>query len=112
MARVYGIHELLLRPTVSKEEFEKFILEELPNLPQPAGTRTYVLKGNRGLLAGGYIAVYEFESEERQDELWPNTFYSEEMRRIGEHPGWKRWHAFFEHTMYTDWVEMGGGARG
>lgn len=108
MPRVYGLHEVIIHPDYTDADFEKFVAEELPKVKQPEGSRLYVLKGNRGYGAGRYLLVYEFDSVETQNRLWPGNLASDEMRAWQERNAdfVKRWASFFEHTMYTDYVEL------
>lgn len=108
MPRVYGIHEVMIHPDFTNEDFERYVAEELPKVKQPEGSRVWVLRGNRGDRQGRYIVVYEFASVEAQERLWPGNLASEEMKawqaKNAEHS--RKWAAFFEHTIYTDYIEM------
>lgn len=113
MAKVFGIHELELKPGAAAEEFERFMLEDVGNLPPLAGTRTYLLKGDRGIRDGKYAFLFEFESQETRDRLAPvegdppedvqQVFASEAVRRA-----LARWATFTtvpgNDTEWTDYV--------
>jgi hypothetical protein len=67
MARLFGMHELELRPGVAPEDFERFVVAELSHLLHREGQSTYVLKGDRGERAGKYVFVFEYDSVESRD---------------------------------------------
>lgn len=108
MPRVYGIHEVMIHPDFTNQDFEKYVAEVLPKVVQPAGSSMWVLKGNRGDRQGRYIVVNEFDSVEVQERLWPGNLASNEMKawqaKNAEHV--RKWNAFFEHSIYTDYIEM------
>jgi len=85
MAKVFGIHELELRPGVTAEEFEQFMADAIPKWPQVEGFTTSVAKGDRGVHAGKYILVFEVESTEARDRAFPTSGTpSEEVQRASE----------------------------
>jgi len=71
MARLFGMHELTLRPGVTHKEFETFVVEELSHFLNRDGQTTYVLKGDRGVRAGKYVFVFEYDSVESRDRDTP-----------------------------------------
>ena len=71
MAKVYGIHEIELRPGTQPEEFERFMIEEFIPGSQPLGHKTTLLKGDRGVHAGKYGILVEFDSVEQRDQTFP-----------------------------------------
>ena len=74
MARVYGIHSVELKPGVDGHEFEQYVVQELnPILGQVPGQSIYFLKGDRGARAGQYLLVFDLETVERRDSLYPLT---------------------------------------
>ena len=106
MARVYGIHKLALRPGVQAADFERFVREELNPGMQILGEQgnwVHVLKGVRGDREGRYIALFEFESEERFNSITPSLgVFSEEFREFAAPVRhlWEKWASFT--TDYTD----------
>jgi hypothetical protein len=85
MAKVFGIHEIELRPGVTAEEFEQFMADAMPKWPQFEGFTAYVAKGDRGAHAGKYILVFEIESTEARDRYYPAPdMPSEEAQRASE----------------------------
>src|SRR5437763_11745480 len=73
MARLFGMHELELRPGVAREDFERFVVEELSRLLHREGQTTYVLKGDRGERAGKYVFVFEYDSVASRDRDTPRS---------------------------------------
>ena len=72
MAKVFGIHEVELRPGVTAEEFERFLTQEyIPGAaPLPAGWQVSYLKGNRGERVGKFAILFEIASVEDRDRLF------------------------------------------
>jgi hypothetical protein len=74
MAKVYGMHNVELKPGVDGQEFERFVAQELNAiLGQVPGQSLYFLKGDRGVHAGHYLLVFEIETVKRRDALYPLT---------------------------------------
>jgi hypothetical protein len=48
MPKVFGMHEIELRPGVTSEEYEHFYSKELAPLPELQGWKSYLLKADRG----------------------------------------------------------------
>jgi hypothetical protein len=71
MAKVFGIHPLVLHPGVNADAFERFVREEIQGLSF-AGQKIAVLKGDRGDRLGEYLYMIEFESVEVRDRLFPH----------------------------------------
>jgi hypothetical protein len=73
MAKVFGIHELELRPGVTPEQFDQFVRGEVARAPaQPVWT-IHVLKGDRGTRGGKFAVLIEIESVETRDRLFPDS---------------------------------------
>jgi hypothetical protein len=116
MPRVFGIHEIELRPGVKGEDFERFVVEEaLPAQPLP-GVQTHVLKGDRGDREGKYLVMFEFESVEHRDRLFPTPGQmSEEAQRLLEQGRamWDKWDTLAAGPSATsdstDYVKLGQG---
>jgi hypothetical protein len=88
MARVFGMHEVELRPGVDPEDFEQFVAKEMSEVHQFPGWRSYLLKGDRGVRAGKYLWVFEVESVATRDRFAPtpdtDSAEAEEFQR--QHP--------------------------
>ena len=85
MPKMYSIREVALREGVTADAFERYLQEEFPRVPQFPGTRSYVLKGERGQRHGTYLWVMEWESVARWQETWPAEGQpSDEFRRWNE----------------------------
>lgn len=76
MSRVLGLHVVELRPGVTPEQFEHFVIDEyLPALAGPlsqlSGIEVHLLRCDRGEQEGQYIFMFEFESVEARDRYFP-----------------------------------------
>ena len=72
MAKVYGMHELELKPGVDGQEFETYFTRELsPLFRQISGQTIHLVKGDRGSREGRYLLLFEIDSVERRDSLYP-----------------------------------------
>ena len=87
MAKLFGMHELELRPGVTPAAFEQFVREELSQLHHREGQVTYVLKGDRGARAGKYLFVFEYASvaQRNRDTPAPNQDSEELTTWLHEH---------------------------
>jgi len=88
MAKVFGLHEIELRPGVTDEEYEQFLRDKVSPLANFPGWKWYLLKGNRGERDGKYLLLLEIESVEARDRFAPMPDQdSEESRQFTEaHP--------------------------
>ena len=120
MAKLYGMHQLELRPEVSPAAFERFVADELSQLLTREGQRMYVLKGDRGERTGGYLFVFEYASVADRDrdtpasnqdsvELtqWLEANYDQVGRLFARLSSFvlPDWDIGYH---YTDYVEVGG----
>ncbi len=64
MAKVYSVHLISLRLGVDPKEFERLVIEGLPNAPQFPGWKTRVLKGESGDRPGKYAVLLEVDDLE------------------------------------------------
>ena len=71
MAKLFGMHELELRPGVPTEEFEQFMREVWPTISQFPSARVSLLRGDRGVRDGKYLFLFEFEKVEDRDTSSP-----------------------------------------
>lgn len=72
MAKVYGMHKLTLKPGVSAEEFERFVVEEgYPAMDRIPGLRWRLLKGYKGDREGKYLGLFEIDSVARLTSYFP-----------------------------------------
>lgn len=72
MSKVFAIRMIALKPGVKAEDYEKFVTEEVYPLSWPKGMKVHLLKGDRGDREGRYLWMYEFESIEARDRLFPS----------------------------------------
>jgi hypothetical protein len=88
MPRMFGLHEIELRPEVDPAEYERFFAREITKLPTLPGWQVRLLKGERGTRAGKFLLVFEIESLEARNRFFPNPGEeSEESRQFFEqHP--------------------------
>jgi hypothetical protein len=115
MAKVFGLHEIELRPEVTPAEYEQFFIKEIAHLPMFPGWRAYLLKGDRGERAGKYLVMYEVESVEARDSYFPAPAeQSEKVQQfLEQHPAvaaaMEKSNAFeSEPDTWTDYVVVGG----
>ena len=66
MAKVFGIHQLELKPGADAAEFERFVRDEY-SLPELAGWQVSIAKGDRGENVGKYLVICEIESLETRN---------------------------------------------
>jgi hypothetical protein len=88
MPKVFGLHEIELRPGVDPAEYERVFAEEVASSPTLPGWRASLLKGDRGARAGKFLVLIEMDSVEARDRYFPEPdSESEEFRRFMEqHP--------------------------
>ena len=109
MAKVYGLHEIELRPGADPAAFEQLVASaaELENFE---GWTPYLLKGERGERKGKYMLLVEIESLAARDRYAPDSGSTAEMEELSRQaaPFWERWRALAtvpgEDTVFTDYV--------
>lgn len=86
MPKVFGLHEIELRPGVSAEEFETFFATEIGSTPIYPGWWAQLLKADRGARAGKYLVIFEIESLAVRDRYFPTAGErSEEAVQFTQH---------------------------
>jgi len=119
MAKIYGMHMIGLRPGVKGEDFEQFFRDRVAPLPGFPGTKSYLLKGERGDREGKYLLMVEIESIEARNRFAPAPDESsdEGQRFMEAHkdaiaPVLAEWEKLASGigapTIYTDYVVVGG----
>src|SRR5512135_1104140 len=73
MARVYSLHLIAPKTGASGPAFERFFREEIEPVPAPSGLTVRLLTGDRGERKGRHLLMFECESVERRDELYPEA---------------------------------------
>jgi hypothetical protein len=73
MAKVYSLHMIALKAGASGPGFERFFHEEIEAVPAPGGITLRLLKGDRGERKGRYLLMFEVESVERRNQLFPEA---------------------------------------
>ena len=114
MAKLFGVHQVELKPGVTAEEFEKFVKEEWSSFDFRPGWNLHHLKGIRGERDGQYLILAEVESVETRDKyLTADGKDSEEAKQFLEaHPENAKWFEKFHslasdfNDTYTDYVEL------
>lgn len=74
MGKVFGIHVVELKPGVTPEFFERFVIEQfLPALPldRTPGVKARLLRADRGERVNKYLWMFEFDSVEVRDRYFP-----------------------------------------
>src|SRR5687767_6066063 len=72
MAKVFGIHQLELKPDADTAEFERIVSDEFNALPKQAGWERSIVKGERGNNVGQYLLILEAESLETRNRDVPS----------------------------------------
>ena len=118
MAKVLGMHALELKPGVDEKEFEEFITRDvLPLYQKVPGQFAYLLKGDRGVRSGKYLAVIEIESSERRDHIYPavgdDWGLADDAKQAleGTDPIWEKLSTFiveFPDPGFTDYLMVSG----
>ena len=112
MAKVFGMHMIALQPGVKADDFEKFVVEEMYPLPFFEGMNFYILKGDRGDREGKYMGIFELESVERRDQLFPSPgeMSSEAQKFLETHAAvFEKWETYATpmDIITTDYVVIG-----
>jgi hypothetical protein len=115
MAKVYSLHSIALKAGASGSDFEHFFREEVEPVPGPSGLTMRLLKGDRGDREGKYLLMFEFESVERRNQLFPEAgpaarqMSGEVMQWMGAAgPILARWNEYTTpfDMIYTDYREV------
>jgi hypothetical protein len=114
MPKVYSLHSILLKSCADGAEFERFVKEAIGSGPQLSGMTLRLLKGDRGDRKDRYAVMFEFDSIERRNELFPEAGpaarqVSDEFREwMGAiAPVMAKWDEYATpiDTVYTDYAE-------
>ncbi len=115
MGKVYSLHMIALKAGANGPDFERFFREEVQPGPGPSGLTMRLLNGDRGDRAGKYLLMFEVESVERRNQLFPEAgpaarqMSAEVMQWMGgAGPTMARWDEYTTpfDTIYTDYVEL------
>ena len=112
MPKVFGLHEIELRPEVDPSEYERIFAEhtEQPMLP---GWTVRLLRCDRGPRAGKFLLLYEIESVEARDRYFPREGQpSEEFTSfLDQHPevaaAWEKSSAMEAGDAAADYLVVG-----
>jgi hypothetical protein len=113
MPKVFGMHEIELRPGVTSEEYVHFYTKELAPLPELQGWKSYLLKADRGERAGKFLLLFEIESVDARDRYFPrpNTASEEVQQYLEQNPqaaaAWAKDDAFRSADRATDYIVIG-----
>ena len=110
MAKVYGIHEIELRPGADPAAFEQLFADGA-NLPGPEGWTFSLLKGERGERKGKYLMLVEIESLAARDRYHPDSGPTAEAQALAARAAdiWARWQQLAtvpdgKDDVFTDYV--------
>lgn len=110
MAKVYGIHEIELRPGADPAALEQLFAAGA-SLPSPEGWTFYLLKGERGERKGKYLVMVEIESLAARDRYQPDSGPTAEAQALDAHAAdvWARWQQLAtvpdgQDDVFTDYV--------
>ena len=115
MSKVYSFHMIALKAGASGPDFEKYFREGVQSRTMLSGMAMRLLKGDRGDRAGKYLVMFEFESVERRNQLFPEAGpaarqssdeFMEWMRTQG--PSLAKWDEYATQIdmIYTDYKEV------
>ena len=115
MPRVFGLHEVVLPPGVTADEYEQLFGQQFASSMNLPGWTTYLLKGDRGEGAGKLLLLFEVESVEARDRYFPRPEeQSEALRQFEEQqpkasPLWEKLTSFMSQPhSWTDYLVVGG----
>lgn len=110
MAKLFGVHEIELKPGVTEEEFEAFMstVMAIPDMTN------HVLKGIRGERKGKYLILAEAKRVEDRDQWFTDE---DDLNEAGiqwfeDHPDVARWFEKLDTLcsgfggVFTDYVEF------
>jgi hypothetical protein len=109
MAKVYGLHEIELRPGADPAAFEQLVAGAA-DLEGLEGWTSYLLKGERGERKGKYMLLFEIESLAARDRYAPDSGPSADMQELERQAAsfWERWRELAtapgEDAVFTDYV--------
>lgn len=110
MAKVYGIHEIELRPGADPAALEQLFAAGA-DLPGPEGWTPYLLKGERGERKGKYLVMVEIESLTARDRYEPDSGSTAEAQALAARAAdiWARWRELAtvpdgKDDVFTDYV--------
>jgi hypothetical protein len=109
MAKVYGIHEIELRPGADPIAFEQLVATAA-DLEGFEGWTPYLLKGERGERKGKYMMLIEIDSLAARDRYAPDSGPSAEAQERDRRAAdfWARWKQLAtvpgEDDVFTDYV--------
>jgi hypothetical protein len=115
MSKVYAFHMVALKAGASGPDFERYFREGIASGSKLSGMTMRLLKGDRGDREGKYLVMFEFESVERRNQLFPEAGpaarqmsdeFMQWMSAAG--PALAKWDEFATSTdvIYTDYREV------
>ena len=90
MTKIFSVHECDLKPGVSEEEFEKFMVEEMLPVYADTPVKCYIVKGDKGRHNGkiGMVLMTDVETRNRlfgpPGEGPSQEEWTDEGRRVAE----------------------------
>ena len=90
MSKVYSFHMISLKAGASGPDFEQYFQKELKSWPMLSGMSMRLLKGDRGDREGKYLVMFEFDSVERRNQLFPEAGPAARQSRTSSCSGWAR----------------------
>ena len=73
MSKVYAFHMVALKAGASGPDFERYFREGIASGSKLSGMTMRLLRGDRGDREGKYLVMFEFESVERRNQLFPEA---------------------------------------
>jgi hypothetical protein len=107
VGKVYGVHVVQFQPGANIEEYEQFYRDRVTTVRIP-GMESHLVRADRGSDVGKYLELFEFESVEMRDQLFPVAGQPppellEQLRPILDEAA--RW-LESGPDIYTDWVTV------
>ncbi len=114
MAKVFGIHQIELKPDANVAEFERFVRDEYSALPRFHSWQVSIAKGERGENVGKYVLIFEVESLETRNRDSPDdgTYSPEFQKWLGTNsPTFDKVSSYLTAPLgggvFTDYVAIG-----
>jgi hypothetical protein len=110
MPKVFGLHEIELRPDADPAEYERYFAEQAAMQPMLKGWTAKLLRADRGPRTGKFLILYEIESVEARDRYFPKEDQpSEEFTSfLDQHPevtaAWEKATALEAAVIATDYL--------
>jgi hypothetical protein len=90
MAKIYGLHEVKLRPGVKGEELERFFRDEVSSVARVEGWDAFLLKKYYGTADIEYLLAWVID-EERHPKVFPEIWTEIDQWQEDNADLWEKW---------------------